>query len=154
MIRIYSDSDSSVAVDLSLLYQPMERLSAGLLIQDVFETEFEVYGQKLSYIRNVRPSFSYQPTDSLIFAVSIYDFTDELDRQVSFGSEIELTQLTGLEILNSEEEKLYVRGGAYLGNLTLGAGYEYGAFGFDYAFLGENLGDTHQFGLTYKFAGI
>ncbi|MCK8827729.1 hypothetical protein MWH25_08225 [Natroniella acetigena] len=149
-----SDSDSSVAVDLSLLYQPTERLSAGLLIQDVFETEFEVYGQKISYIRNVRPSLSYQPTDSLIFAVSIYDFTDELDRQISFGGEMELTEMTELEILDSKEEKLYLRGGSYLGNLTLGAGYEYGDFGFDYVFLGEDLESTHQFGVTYKFAGI
>ncbi|MCK8824672.1 hypothetical protein [Fuchsiella alkaliacetigena] len=149
-----SDSDSSIAVDLSALYQINNELSAGLLIQDLFETEFELFDQKISYIRNIRPSVSYQLDDYLTLAFSVYDFRDEFDRNISFGGELEVTAISDLEVLNSEEEKVYVRGGAYQENLTLGAGYEYEDLQFDYAFLGGDLENTHQLGVTYQFEGL
>ena len=149
-----SDDDTNIAIDFSALYQFNEQLYAGILFQDFFETEFELFGEEIYFIRNIRPGVSFQPDDYLTLAFSIYDLNDEFDRNISFGGELELIEITNLEILNSNKENVFLRGGFYQENLTFGTGYKYEDFKFDYAFLGGDLGDTHQLGVTYQFGSF
>ncbi|MEJ6951331.1 PorV/PorQ family protein [Natronospora cellulosivora (SeqCode)] len=150
----YSDSDSMIALDFSALYQVNERLTAGVLIQDFFETEFELFGEKFYYIRNIRPSVSYKVYDYLTVASSIYDLRDEHDRKISLGGELNFSAISDFAILDSNKENIFLRGGFYLGNLTLGMSYEYEDFQFDYVFLGGDLENTQQIGVTYRFDGF
>lgn len=140
-----SDSDSHIGIDLSALYHVNKKLSLGILIQNANEPEVKFSDLSIKYkkTRNVRPSIAYKVDNSLTVAASIYDATDEAGMDMSdrlrLGFEKELN------------DKFTIRAGRYGENTTAGAGYKVGNYQFDYAFLGDDLGDTHELGITYKF---
>ena len=140
-----SDSDSHVGIDLSALYHVNKQLSLGVLIQDANQPEikFPYLYRKYKMIRNIRPSIAYKIDDSLNIAASIYDATNE--------SDIDMSNRLRLGFEKKLNDTFTVRAGRYGENMTIGAGYKSGNYHIDYAFLGDNLGDTHQLGITYKY---
>ncbi|HBR34950.1 MAG TPA: hypothetical protein DD734_09965 [Firmicutes bacterium] len=125
-----------MGVDLSFFYQANEQLSLGLLIQDLNRPEFNVLGQDLYYIRNVRPGIAYRITDTFLIAASIYDLLEEVEMDNRFR--------VGMEV---EVENIRIRAGLDRGNMTLGLGITGLYFVIDYALLGDDLGDTHMLGV-------
>ena len=132
-----ADSVKFMGVDLSFFYQANEQLSLGLLIQDFNRPQFNVLGQDLYYIRNVRPGIAYRVTDSFLIVASIYDLLEEIemDNRLRVGMEIKV------------DENIRIRGGLDRGNKTFGLGITGLYFGLDYALLGDDLGDTHMLGV-------
>ncbi|MBA2132435.1 PorV/PorQ family protein [Capillibacterium thermochitinicola] len=138
--NLMTDSAEFFSFDLSVFYQADDRLAFGLLIQDINRPEFILYGEKWYYIRNVRPGFSYRITDSLLVSASIYDMLEEvpMDNRFRIGLEQKFDQLS-------------IRAGLERGNKTFGLGAGGGNCALDYVYLGDDLGDTHMLGFTYKF---
>ncbi len=83
------DTDENYAVDLSLLWK-YEKFSFGLLLQDVNEPEYTLFGAKAKYIRNLRPGFAFRPDDKTILSLELYDVTGEsktADHNLRLGME-------------------------------------------------------------------
>ena len=99
-----ADSTTFFGIDLSLFYQPDEKIALGLLIQDVNRPELSLFGQKMYYIRNVRPGISYRITDSLLFTASIYDLLQEVPMENRFrvGLEQNFDQIPSEQDLRTE----------------------------------------------------
>ena len=137
-----SDSASFFAIDLSVFYKATEDLRLGLLIQDFNRPEFSFFNNELRYycIRNVRPGISYKITDSLLVTASIYDLLDEAGMPERFRLGIE-----------QQIDNIFIRVGSDRGNKTFGLGVKMPCYELDYALLGDDLGDTHMLGLTYRF---
>ena len=138
-------SDNAIGLDIGILYQATEEWTLGLLIQDINEPEVHNY----YYIRNVRPAISYKPGENFIIAFDVYDFTDELERDFHLGAEYQWTDM----FANTDNlDMVALRAGIYQENITLGAGVELlDSLRLDYAFLGDDLLDTHQIGMSYRF---
>lgn len=138
--ELQEDSTEFLGLDLSLFFQPNNKIAFGLLIQDVNRPEFTIFDQKMYYIRNVRPGFSYRINDSLLFTASIYDLLQEIP--------MENRLRVGLE---QKVDQLSIRAGLENGNRTFGFGINEEHIMLDYVFLGDDLGDTHMLGCTFKF---
>ncbi|UCD15014.1 MAG: hypothetical protein JSV34_04635 [Candidatus Omnitrophota bacterium] len=85
------DSDDALALDLSLLWK-WEKLSLGLLWQDVNEPEFDLFDDrvKLICVRNLRPGIAFRPDDKTIISAELYDVTSEsedFDNDLRIGAE-------------------------------------------------------------------
>ncbi|MGC8863831.1 MAG: hypothetical protein ACP5R5_13800 [Armatimonadota bacterium] len=82
--------------DLAVLYLVTDRLSAGLLIQDVNRPTKQYRGVSFApYARNWRPGIAYRPTDTSLVAVDAYDLADEGGcRSFRVGGEILLGEVT------------------------------------------------------------
>jgi len=72
------DSDKALSVDLALFWK-WDKLSLGLLWQDVDESEFDLFNNsiKLKCVKNLRPGLAFRPDDKTIFSVELYDITSE-----------------------------------------------------------------------------
>lgn len=110
------------------------------MIQDINRPEYTILGGRGYYIRNVRPGVSYRITDSLLVSASIYDLLEEvpMDNRLRIGFEQKI-------------DKLAVRAGLENGNKTFGMGINGKHSVLDIVILGDDLGDTHMLGFTYKF---
>lgn len=139
------DSTTFFGLDLSLFYQADDKIAFGLLIQDVNRPEFRIFDRNMYYIRNVRPGIAYRITDSLLFTASIYDLLQEVPIE-KIPNENRLR--VGLE---QKFDQLSIRAGLENGNRTLGLGIDEEHIRLDYVFLGDDLGDTHMLGCTFKF---
>ncbi|NLM36527.1 MAG: hypothetical protein GX202_00175 [Firmicutes bacterium] len=137
------DAAEFIGLDLSLFCQADDRLTFGLLIQDINRPEFTILGTKYYYIRNVRPGIAYRITDSLLVSASIYDLLEELPKE-----QMDNRFRIGLE---QKIDLLSIRFGSENGNTTFGFGIKANHCAVDYVILGDDLGDTHMLGLTYKF---
>lgn len=93
--------------------------------------------------RAVSVGVSYQPYPTV---ETVLDVTHELGREVQYrgGAEFALTDLVWLRAGIRTEPNTF----------TAGIGLAHKGIGFDYGFsTGGVLGETHQFGLRYRFAG-
>ncbi|HHW11423.1 MAG TPA: hypothetical protein GXX33_00260 [Firmicutes bacterium] len=138
------DSAGFIGLDLSLFYQVDDRFAFGLLIQDINRPKFTLFERKWYYIRNVRPGISYRITDSMLVSASIYDLLEEIPEEELMGNRFRI----GIE---QKIDPVSIRFGLENGNKTFGLGINKNHFVLDYVILGDDLGDTHMLGFTYKF---
>lgn len=140
------DSDSSIEVDLSILWKFGDRLAVGLLVQNANEPEYQIFDSKWKMVRNVRPGIALQITDSLRISADYYDLLEKAD--------LDNRLLVGLEKTSGN---FAFRAGTYMGNSTAGAGYvipdlQIGGrkanVKIDCAFLMDDLEDTFKLGVT------
>lgn len=110
------------------------------MIQDINRPEYTILGGRGYYIRNVRPGVSYRITDSLLVSASIYDLLEEVPMDNRFR--------VGLE---QKVDLLSIRLGMENGIKTFGLGINENHSVLDFVILGDDLGDTHMLGFTYKF---
>jgi len=134
-----NDATTFFGLDLSLFYRADDKLAFGLLIQDINRPEFIIFDQKCYYIRNVRPGISYRITDLCTISASIYDLLQEatMENRLRIG-------------LEQNFDRFSIRAGLENGNKTLGFGMNGEKIMLDYVFLGDDLGDTHMLGCTFK----
>ena len=130
------DTDLSLGIDLSARYQITEQLLVGVLIQNIRNTEFELEQGDFTYGTRFRPGMSYQVTDFWQLAFSVYDFKDF---RYQLGTELNLN------------DTLYIRGGSYLDNPTVGFGLEIRGLRVDYAWLGGDLAGSNLLEVSYQF---
>ncbi|MFH1505109.1 MAG: type IX secretion system membrane protein PorP/SprF [Candidatus Omnitrophota bacterium] len=137
------DSDNSVGIDLSLFWK-WDKLSAGLLWQDINEPEFNFFDDRftLKYARNLRPGLAFRPDEKTILSVELYDIasrTSDSNNNLRLGAERWFD-------LPAEGAKIALRAGGYDINddlnraITGGIGCEFGqndkwpmTFSIDYA---------------------
>ncbi len=146
-----SDSDSCFAIDISALYEITDKITAGILIQNLNEPEFEIFNQESTWVRNIRPGIAYQVTDSINVALDFYDLTDEAELEgdrFMVGAEYKMPFVTDVI---EDFDMFTLRTGYYMESYTFGIGLEAGDFKLDYAFLGDSLANSRQVGLTYLF---
>ncbi len=88
-----SDEDEAWGMDLAAFYK-IDKFSLGLLVQDINEPEYTLFGTNIRYIRNFRPGISFKPKENILLSAEIYDATDELDRDLRIGGEMWLLEDT------------------------------------------------------------
>lgn len=70
------DEDNAFAMDVSLFCK-WNRLSFGLLWQDVNEPEVTLFDVAARYVRNLRPGIAFRPDDKTILSMEMYDVLGE-----------------------------------------------------------------------------
>jgi len=86
-----TSSDNAVGLDLSLFWK-LDKVSLGVLWQDVNEPEFDLFGErlKLKAISNLRPGISFRPDDKTIICAELYDVlgeSEETENNLRLGIE-------------------------------------------------------------------
>ncbi|MCK4649515.1 hypothetical protein KAT51_08330 [bacterium] len=149
-------SDHAGALDLALLYRPVKWFSAGLLIQDL--TESEHWGEE--YDINFRPGVAFRPDRLTVVACDLYDATGETDDTSHDASQ---DVRVGVERWITKHRYVALRGGvyhigsmykAYTGGLGLRFEIEQIEYRFDYAYFAHQKRDEeerHYLGLTVAF---
>lgn len=136
----YAWPSEGTGLDVSILWKASDRLSVGLLTQDIVGSDF-VYDfrnvgaglQKVGMATNVRPGIAYKVDDDTTVAFDIYDLTG--DTTFSVGVE--------------ERFKIgAVRAGFYHDTFTAGFGLTDGQrYSFDYVY----IYDSHIISLSWAF---
>ena len=91
-IPVATSADTDMTLDLAMYHRASERLTLGLLVQDVNEPEstVEFVGSDvltLRWIRNWRPGLAIYAPNNVIFSAEVYDATDAFDRAFRAGIE-------------------------------------------------------------------
>ena len=164
-----NDDDDLGTISLSFLYK-LDKLSLGLLLQDMNRPRREIFDTEFQYIYNVRPGLAYRISDHTTFTFDIYDL---LGQTKGDAQDVSQDLRFGFEHWLSHEFAL--RFGAYHPNsaddasqaITVGFGLNpeenmklFGQnqkIGFDYALMywldpPANTGNfTHQVGFRIMF---
>lgn len=155
-LKIDTESASAYAADLGVLWAtPVERLSAGLVVQNMgSEVKFVKEGDPLPL--NIKAGFGYLlPLGkvSLLTAGLDFNLPRDNDMMISGGAEykrnfmIDLNAAVRAGYKTVSQEKL---GG--LSGLTCGAGINWKQFGLDFAWVPYgDLGETYRYSLMAKF---
>jgi len=142
----YSESDSNIELDLSVLCKFGDLLTAGVLVQNVNKPKYTIMDESWTMVRNVRPGIALRITDSLRISADYYDLLKEaqLDDRLMLGTEMTLGNFA-------------FRAGTYMGNKTAGVGYAIddlqiggrkARLKIDCALLMDDLRDTFMLGAT------
>lgn len=145
-----SIKDDAIGIDVGYLYKMDEKVSIGLLVQDINKPKtFKEELGGIEYLRNIRPGIAYKPNEETTIAMDIYYFTlkDATDPNAKGQSDVRM----GIEWIANEN--LALRAGFYGDAFkTMGIGYKKGNFQIDYALLtGDDTG-THLVSGTIRFS--
>lgn len=150
-----SATGNVIAIDLGYLYKIDEKVSIGLLVQDINEpkVEFKYQGVKvgeIEHLRNIRPGIAYKPDEKTTIAMDIYYFTlkDADDPEAKGQSDVRM----GIEWVANEN--LALRAGMYGDAFnTIGFGYKKNDFQIDYALLNGGGRGVHFVSMSWKLGG-
>lgn len=167
------DDDSTFAVDLALLWK-LNKLSFGILWQDMNEPEVELFGAKAKFMRNLRPGIAFRPDEKTTIALDMYDAIGESKgKPGSAAYDLRLGIERWFDLPEGTSEWLGSNFALRLGGYHINRGDRVFTFGFglkgssennllknvqlDYALLywtdtssGTNK-FTHQLGISFKF---
>lgn len=142
-------SASGWGLDLGFLYELSDKVTFGLLVQDVTGTTIRSDSSwySASYSANIRPGVAVRPDDKTILALDLYDLGESSGPTLfNIGAERWVTPSVALRAgyygFNFEGTD---------GALTLGAGLQRGQLRLDWVYLGGRLGSTHQLGVSWSF---
>lgn len=156
---LYSDlvvtTGYGAALDVGALYAPHTRLQLGLRVRDITSSF-------ISYSDFETQTINPTASPGLMYTYSIQDFTfrglasgDVRFEGRKFGAQywsgdLSLDTHYGLEV--EYLQRVFLRGGFDVGDLTLGAGVSAGALTVDFAFLDHDaLDDSYRFSAGWQF---
>jgi hypothetical protein len=131
-----------LGLDLGLLAMPWERLSLGLVAQDVFDTKvsYTEGGTSPVATRQLRAGVAYEVSRAATLAADV-------DDRFHLGTEIRPFEALALRA-GLERDRTDAEGTVW----TTGAGFKVGIFRVDYAMVSHpTLATTHHFGLAMNF---
>ncbi|MGA1823060.1 MAG: hypothetical protein ACMUIP_00260 [bacterium] len=161
----YSDYDTNIGMDLTMLWKITERFSTGLLIQNMNEPTIELLSElnmgSSKQLCNVRPAVAYKLTDRILTTVEMYDAFGE-----SENTSVDVSQDLRIGVESRLSDNFTIRWGAYhFKSLADGIkAYTYGyshtfstiPLSIDYCLMHwttelEEHSYTHQLGVIYKW---
>lgn len=93
-----TDSDDTIEIDMGIYYKK-DKLSAGILFQNVNEPTFTLFGATAKYNVNIRPGIAYRVHDRLLLTTELYDATDKSNYQnLRIGAEAKITDNINLRL--------------------------------------------------------
>lgn len=131
-------------LDISGRVSITERLSAGVLLQDMVGPKMQLINEKERTPFTLKTGLAYRLGDefSPIRANIVFDVDKPENRNAKIRTGVEATHTSGLTL----------RTGYDRDNLTLGLGIRYQDLNFDYAYkFMEYLDDSHRFSFTFDF---
>lgn len=142
--KIYSYSATGVGVDVGILYRPEGRCNGfaiGANLQNLLEPTLKLKDDTTKYPMNLKAGISYH-----------HQLIDKLEDEIIISIDVDKSRLTELKRHAGIEYSLYkilsLRAGLDQQDWTYGFGIGYKGFRFDYAYAGQELGDTHKFAVN------
>lgn len=139
---IYTKKGRAFAIDLGVIYKPMEQLDLGFSVLNLGQ-KMKVYDTESSLPLTYNLGASYLFNESLLF-LSEVEKEENIQMDLKFGTEYYLndffTVRGGLKMLGEEQLQK---------NFSLGFSFKYENMMLDYAYIPyEDLGDNHKISLS------
>ncbi len=141
---IDSYSAYGFGLDLSGHMTITDRLSAGILLQDIIGAKIQLINEKEGTPFTLKAGLAYRLGDDFtpVKANLVFDVDRPKNRSMKVRTGVEALHKSGLTL----------RTGYDRDNLSLGMGIRYQDLNFDYAYkFIENLDDSHRFSFTFNF---
>ncbi|MGA1868956.1 MAG: hypothetical protein ACMUJM_10460 [bacterium] len=161
MVGFKTDDDTSMGIDLAIHWKPIPQVSMGLLVQSFNEPRINIFSYSSLYMRNVRPSIAFYPTDNITCIIEMYDAEKKSEHDY-----VDVSQDLRIGFEDRITDNFSLRGGAYHFNsitdglkaYTFGYGYTFPKipFSIDYLLMHwtsnvDAKSYTHQLGIMYRW---
>jgi len=149
--QVMGYSGSGQGIDLGILCKPLDRLSIGLVVQNVLQPSVTLRYEPDVYRVNLKGGVALRMLSNVVtLTADINKLVDE-KAYFAFGAEISPWEKIYGSSLNRVDLRLGVN---HLQTITMGIGLNIKYLSLDYAYNPQWIGGLHRFGLTFRWGSI
>ncbi len=136
---------------MGILCKPMDKLSIGLVVQNVLRPKVTLIDEPNVYDTNVKAGVAFNTYHNRLTLTA--DFNKLVNEKVYFCTGFEVSPWE--RSTSSSLKRIDLRGGInHLQSFTVGIGLKINFFSLDYAYNIHKMGNLHRFGLTFHWGSI
>jgi len=149
--RVMGYSGNGQGIDLGILYEPLDKLSLGLALQNVLQPRVTLRDAPNIYKINLKAGLALKTLSRRLILTA--DTNKLADEKAYFCAGVEISPWEKSGLATSKRANLRL-GVNHLGTFTCGLGLRIESLSFDYAFNLHDIGNLHRFGLTFSWGNI
>jgi hypothetical protein len=148
--RVMKYSGNGLGVDLGILYEPLDELNIGLVLQNVLQPKVTLRDEPDVYKINLKGGLAVNTFSNRLTVTA--DVNKLVDEKACFSAGVEVSPW---EKPASTLRRIDLRAGFnHLQSFTCGIGLKIKLFSVDYAFNSHEMGNLHRFALTFSWGNI
>jgi len=148
--RVMRYSGNGQGIDLGILYEPLDELNIGLVLQNVIQPKVTLRDEPDEYKVNLKAGLALSTFSRRLTLTS--DINKLVDEKAYFCAGIEVCPW---EKATASLRRVDLRVGCnHLQSFTCGIGLKIKFLTVDYGFSSHDLGNLHKFGVTFSWGNI